>query len=166
LENDDAMLAIDALTNTVIATIPIGQAAQALNYVPGAAPDGGASNLLAPGTAGDALHLTLGPTGRGGNAATSVALFDQGFVQILEAAATGLAPRAPYVLGLAAKPDGSGAVVPLAAFTTNPAGAAIVTATGPIRTLVRDAAPEERRYLVIAPGKPGEAIAPVQVQRD
>jgi hypothetical protein len=166
LENDDAMIAIDALTNTVIATIPIGQAAQALNYVPGAAPDGGAPDLQPLGTAGEALRLTLGPKGGNGNAATSVALFDQGLVQIVEAAATGLAPHAPYVLGLAAKPDGSGAFVPLAAFMTNPAGAAIVNATGPIRALVRDTPPPERRYLVIAPGKPGEANAPVQVQRE
>ena len=39
LENADALAAIDTLTNKVIATIPIGQAPQALVYVPGAVPE-------------------------------------------------------------------------------------------------------------------------------
>ena len=33
-------------------------------------------------------------------APTSVALFDQGLVQVLQAAVTGLQPKQPYVLGL------------------------------------------------------------------
>src|SRR3989440_7730310 len=39
LENDDSLLAIDTLTNTVVATIRIGQAPQARTYVPNAVPD-------------------------------------------------------------------------------------------------------------------------------
>ena len=39
LENDDALVAIDTATNKVIANIPIGQAPQAIAYVPNAAPD-------------------------------------------------------------------------------------------------------------------------------
>ena len=38
LENDDQMIAIDTLTNRVIANIPIGQAPQAVAYVPNAVP--------------------------------------------------------------------------------------------------------------------------------
>src|SRR5262252_9161974 len=38
LENEDSLAAIDTLTNTVIAVSPIGQAAQALVYVPNAIP--------------------------------------------------------------------------------------------------------------------------------
>src|SRR5271169_4638505 len=38
LENNDALVAIDTATNQVIATIPIGQAPQAIAYVPDAAP--------------------------------------------------------------------------------------------------------------------------------
>src|SRR5277367_3570323 len=38
LENEDAMAAIDTLENRVIATVPIGQAPQALAYVPNAVP--------------------------------------------------------------------------------------------------------------------------------
>src|ERR1700742_2274161 len=38
LENDDQLVAIDTITNRVIATIPIGQAPQAVTYVPDAVP--------------------------------------------------------------------------------------------------------------------------------
>src|SRR5271169_1121134 len=38
LENDDQLTAIDTLTNTVIANVPIGQAAQGVAYVPDAVP--------------------------------------------------------------------------------------------------------------------------------
>src|SRR5215813_5209268 len=60
LENADAFAAIDTLTNKVIATIAIGQAPQALAYVPNAVADGnGTSNLQPLGVAGQAAHLTL-----------------------------------------------------------------------------------------------------------
>jgi len=98
-------------------------------------------------------------------APTSVALFDQGLLQVLQASATGLEPKQPYVLALADKPDGSGTLQPLASFMTNPAGAAIVNAIGPIRQQVKDgAAGDTRRYLVIAPQVGGRPAAPVQVQ--
>jgi hypothetical protein len=48
---------------------------------------------------------------------------------------------------------------------TNPAGAAIVNAVGPIRQIVKDAAPAERRFLVIRSGAPDEAGAVVQRQK-
>ena len=166
LENDDAMVAIDTLSNRVIASIPIGQAAQAVNYVPGAVPSGDGRQGLQPlGLAGQAAHVTLSAAGSAaGSPQTSVSLFDQGLVQVLEAAVTGLQPKAPYVLALSKAPDGAGALEPLAAFTTNPAGAAIVNATGPIRQLVTDPTPAQRRYLVIVPGQPDQLGAPVQVQ--
>src|ERR1700740_484111 len=44
LENEGRVAAIDALTNRVIATSPIGQAPQALVYVPGAVPATGTGN--------------------------------------------------------------------------------------------------------------------------
>lgn len=40
---------------------------------------------------------------------------------------------------------------PLANFMSNPAGAAIVNAIGPIRQLVQAEAAAARRYLVVAP---------------
>src|SRR5260221_4046149 len=60
LENDDGLVAIDALTNTVIATVPIGQAPQAVTYVPNAVPQGDGLQGLQPlGVAGQAAHLLL-----------------------------------------------------------------------------------------------------------
>ncbi len=159
LENADQIAAIDTGTNTVIANIPIGQAPQALVYVPGAAPEQASTAGLQPlGLAGQATHLTL--IGANGAAATSVSLFDQGLVQVLQAAAGGLEPRAPYVLALAGQPDGRGRVQALASFTTNPAGSAIVNAIGPIRQLVQSS-PDQRRYLVVMTGtseRPGSVV--------
>jgi YVTN family beta-propeller protein len=48
LENNDLLTAIDTLTNRVIATVPIGQAAQAVAYVPGAVPQGDGTQGLQP----------------------------------------------------------------------------------------------------------------------
>jgi hypothetical protein len=41
------------------------------------------------------------------------------------------------VLALATRADGRGKLEPLASFMTNPAGAAILNALGPIRQIVR-----------------------------
>jgi YVTN family beta-propeller protein len=92
LENEDRLGAIDTLTNTVIATSPIGQAAQAVVYVPNAVPvasDSGnaARNLQSLGVAGQSAQLWLAPPGqKSDRAPTSVSLSDQGLVQVLEAA--------------------------------------------------------------------------------
>jgi YVTN family beta-propeller protein len=164
LENADALAAIDTATNKVIANIPIGQAPQAIAYVPNAAPNPDDRENLQPlGVAGQVAHLALAPkqpTGDG-KAPTSVSLFDQGLIQILQASVTGLQPKQKYVLALAEHEDGSGPLQPLAAFMTNPAGSAIVNAAGPIRQIVDQGAKADRRYLVIASGEaamPGEAV--------
>jgi hypothetical protein len=68
--------------------------------------------------------------------------------------------------GLATRPDGGGSVEPLAAFTTNPAGSAIVNAVGPIRQIVRSAQIGQRRYLVVVEGVPEKLGALVQVQAE
>jgi hypothetical protein len=93
-----------------------------------------------------------------------VSLFDQGLTQVLQASVTGLEPKRPYVLGLSDKSDGNGSLQPLAAFTTNLAGAAIVNALGPIRQVVQGQGSVPRRYLVIVPGTADQHGAPVQVQ--
>ena len=164
LENGDRVVAINTLTNTVIASSPIGQGAQAVTYVPDAVPNGvGAQNLQPLGLSGMAAHLWLAtPGAHGGRPPTSVALFDQGLTQVLEASVTGLAPKHSYILALASRPDGSGPLTALSGFTTNPAGAAIVNAVGPIRQIVQGVGDPERRYLVIAPAVGG--APPLQVQ--
>jgi DNA-binding beta-propeller fold protein YncE len=167
LENDDQVIAIDTLAQRVVATAATGQAPQALVFAPDAVPTGAGTDGLQPlGVAGQAAHLTLAPPGADKAAAppTSVTLFDQGILQVLQAAVTGLPPKTPHVLALSNQPDGGGPLEPLAAFTTNPAGAAIVNAVGPIRQIVQGTAKAERRYLVIAPGTADKPGRPVQVQ--
>jgi len=165
LENADALAAIDTLSNKVIATIPIGQAPQAVNYVANAVPDGNGSAGLQPlGTAGKTAQLALAPAKAGGAAPTSVTLFDQGLTQILQASVTGLEPRKPYLLAFARSRDGRGPLEPLSAFMSNPAGSAIVNATGPIRQIVRSDERSQQRYLVITEGTADAPGAIVQVQ--
>lgn len=168
LENADALAAIDTASNRLIATIPIGQAPQAVNYVPNAVPDGdGASGLQPLGLAGQTAQLALAPakaSGSASNLPTSVTLFDQGLTQILQASVTGLEPRKGYLLALSRNRDGRGPLEPLSAFMTNPAGSAIVNATGPIRQIVRSDERSQQRYLVIAEGTAAQPGAIVQVQ--
>jgi YVTN family beta-propeller protein len=167
IENGDAVTAIDTSTNQVIATIPNGQAAQGLVYVSEAAPaQGAAAETLQPlGLAGAAVHLALGAPGS--KQATTVSLFDQGLTQVLQAAVTGLEPGTPYILALASKPDGTGKIEPLAQFMTNPAGAQIVNAVGPIRQIVDPGAqvPDARRYLTVMTVENGKPGRPVQLQK-
>src|SRR5712664_911325 len=120
LENADALAAIDTATNTVIANILIGQAPQAIAYVPGAAPDPDDRQNLQPlGVAGQVAHLALTRRDeKDGQTPTSVSLFDQGLIQVLQASVTGLEPKQKYVLALADRVDG-GHLQPLAAFMTN-----------------------------------------------
>lgn len=190
LENDDELLAIDTHTNKVVASVPIGQAPQAVIYVPdavpaigssgnaamtvgegmaSAVPDGsGLSGLQSLGVAGQAAHFTMVPTGTivavGSKAPTSVTLFDQGLVQVLEASVTGLKPMHRYVLALANHADGSGVAEGLSDFVTNPRGSAIVNAIGPIRQIVQGEGEMPRRYLVILPGSGTERGGPAQIQ--
>ena len=166
LEISDGVTAIDTLTNTVIATTPIGQAPQALIYVPDAVPSGpGTENLQPLGVAGQVAHLSLAPSATAaGKPPTSVSLYDQGLVQVLEASVTGLQSKQPYLLALAGNANGTGAVQPLQPFMTNAAGAAIVNAIGPIRQLIRSPGPAGRLYLVILSGTAEKPGAPVQIE--
>jgi len=100
LENANAVTAIDTKTNTVLTTIHTGQSPQGMVYIPGAVPRGdGTENLSPLGASGDAVHVTLASPGAI-NAETSVAVNNQGLIDLLQAAITGLEPRRPYVLAL------------------------------------------------------------------
>ncbi|PCD02965.1 hypothetical protein COC42_00550 [Sphingomonas spermidinifaciens] len=163
LENDDGLAVVDTATNKLVGTVPIGQAPQAIAYVANAVPRGdGLQNLQPLGLAGQSSTLSLG---KGGRALTNVTLFDQGLIQVLQASATGLMPKRPYQLVLAARADGGGEVQPLASFTTNPSGAAIVNASGPIRQVVQADASSGRRWLAIREGTADAPGAIVQVQQ-
>lgn len=167
LENADALAAIDTTTYKVLTTIPIGQAPQAVAYVPGAVPQGDGMKGLQPlGIAGQAVHLQLRSMGAPDDAqpATTVSLFEQGITQVLQASATGLEPKQPYLLALSSKADGSGDLEPLTGFMANAAGAAIVNAVGPIRQIVDARHEDERRYLVIARSDGSQQREIVQIQ--
>ena len=161
LENGNAVMAIDTVTNKVVATIASGQSPQGMVYIPNAVPSGaGTDNLTPLGVAAEAVHLNLTAVG-GSNIATTVVVNNQGLVDILQAAVTGVEPKKPYVLALSNNADGSGVLDPIAKFMGNPAGAAIVGAIGPLRKQVQGAGGVIKRYLVIAPlidDKPGAAI--------
>jgi YVTN family beta-propeller protein len=170
LENGTGMQVINTLTNQVVATLPGGQAAQALVYVPNAVPNGnGLSNLAPLGTSGQSVHLYLGPDSNSpaSGAPTTVTLNNQGPIDLLEAAVTGLDPNASYTLGLV--PDSKGPdqnFQPLATFQTNAAGAQIVESLGPLRQVLASSAQpqdqrDDQRFLEIVPTG---GTQPVQVQ--
>jgi len=129
--------------------------------------DNGTQGLQPLGVNGLATHLSLVPPNHDKamndtNAPTSISLFDQGFVQILQAAVTGLEPMQPYVLALSHNLNGSGTLEPLQQFMTRQDGAAIVNTIGPIRQLVLDN--ESPLYLVIVPGTANQHGNPIQIQ--
>jgi YVTN family beta-propeller protein len=163
LENADAAAAVDTLENKVVATIPLGQAPQGVAYVPNAVPQGdGMQNLQPLGAATKSVQLML--AAQDGKPVTQITLFDQGVVQILQAAVTGLPPKQSFVLALSDNSNGSGRLEPLAGFVTNPAGAAIVNTVGPIRQVTQGDGVAQKRYLVIATGTPAQPGELVQIQ--
>jgi YVTN family beta-propeller protein len=167
LENGTGINAIDALSNQVIATMPGGQSAQALVYIPNAVPSGdGLANLKPLGDSGLATHLVMGPPGSPfEKPATTVSINNQGLIDLLEAAVTGLQSKQRYELVLVEHPNPPyGAIQPLEAFQTNSAGAAVVTTLGPIKRTVTGSSEIQRRYLAIVPINNGSQGMPVQVQ--
>ncbi len=87
-------VAIDTLSNMVIASIPIGQTTQGLVYVPGTVSSGaGANNLAPPREAGNTarLHLQAGGTALP-HAEASAAVNSLGLLDLVQIAAEGLAP--------------------------------------------------------------------------
>ena len=165
LENANAVTAIDTSTNTVVATVASGQSPQGMVYIPNAVPTGaGADNLMPLGTAESAVHLTMGVAGAS-EVASTVVVNNQVLVDLLQAAVTGLEPKKPYLLALSMNADGSGALEPVAKFMTNPAGAAVVNAIGPLRKSVEGNPNTPRRYLVVAAMTDDKPGVPVQVQR-
>jgi YVTN family beta-propeller protein len=165
LENGQYAVAIDTLTNKVVADIPIGQTTQALVYVPGAVPTGdGMANLVPLGVAGEALHVEmLPPSGGGSKARATVAVNSLGVIDLLQIAAAGLQPGQEYQLFLVdslSKPDASR--VELTKLTANPSGAATAQAIGPLRTVIASgsAASQQpaQRYLIVTATGSDQAV--------
>jgi YVTN family beta-propeller protein len=153
LENGEHCVAIDTMTNKVIANIPIGQTTQALVYVPNAVSTGaGTENLMPLGTAANTarLHLKAGGTALP-DAQASVAVNSLGLLDLIQVAAKGLAPKAQYQVYLAESNQSPfGKLEPLAILKTNPDGAGIVQAIGPLKTLAgNDPNSAPQRFLIV-----------------
>jgi YVTN family beta-propeller protein len=160
LENGCAVQAIDTLTNKVIATIPIGQTAQALVYVPNAVPTGAGTENLAPlGQAADVTRIELkaipGTSSLGPSA--TVAVNSLGLLDLLEIAASHLQPKAKYTLLLS---DNNHPpfrnLLPLTTFVTWPDGAGVAQAIGPLKKVGSQPGQTgpvdvNRRYLILSP---------------
>jgi len=154
LENGEHCVAIDTVTNKVIANIPIGQTTQALVYVPNAVPSGsGTENLMPLGAAANTARLQLEAGGTAlPEAQASVAVNSLGLLDLVQIAATGLAPQTSYQVYLAESNQSRfGKLEPLAVLKTNPDGAGIVQAIGPLKVLAgndpNSSAPQ--RFLIV-----------------
>jgi YVTN family beta-propeller protein len=173
LENGNHAVAIDTLTNRVIANIPVGQTTQALVYIPGAVRAGpGTDSLVSLGEAVNTAHLRLKAAGTALPAAqASAAVNSLGLLDLVEIAATGLAPGAQYQAYLARNnhpPYGS--LEPLAIFKVNPDGAGIVQAVGPLKALVHpgtgtDASPSQRFLIITDLHNPSRVVLQQEVHR-
>ena len=154
LENGSAAGVIDTVTNRVIANVPIGQTTQALVYVPNAVLSGsGAENLVALGEGGNTATLRLEGVGSATHAQASVAVNSLGLMDLVQIAAEGLTPGTQYrvLLSESDQPPFKN-LQPLAILKTNPDGAGIVQAIGPLKALVPPGAGPvvpSRRFLIV-----------------
>ena len=165
LENGEHCAAIDTVTNKVIANIPIGQTSQALVYVPNAVPKGpGTENLTPLGTAANTaqLHLEAGGTAPA-EAQASVAVNSLGLLDLVQIAAKGLSPQKSYQVYLAdSNHEPFGQLEPLAILKTNPDGAGIVQAIGPLKILAGSgptSSTVSQRFLIVTDIKDSSQVA-------
>jgi YVTN family beta-propeller protein len=157
LENSVQAAVIDTLSNQVIADVPIGQTTQALVYVPKAVPNGdGTDNLVPLGEAGNTTRLHLEAAGTAlPDAQGWVAVNSLGLLDLVQIAAEGLTPKSQYQVYLADSDHAPfGKLEPLAVLRTNPDGAGIVQAIGPLKTLAGDASATagapSHRFIVVS----------------
>ena len=155
LENGETAVAIDTVSNKVIANISIGQTTQALVYVPNAVPNGtGTDNLTPLGEAGNTARLHLAAAGISlPSAQGSVAVNSLGLLDLVQIAVEELAPNTQYQVYLAESDHAPfGNLEPLAILKTNPDGAGIVQAIGPLKALAGSSSMSStasRRFLVV-----------------
>jgi YVTN family beta-propeller protein len=159
LENDGQAVVIDTVTNQVVAKIPNGQTSQALVYVPNAVPAGtGTENLVPLGEANNVAQLRLAAAGAGlPNAEATVAVNSLGLLDLVQIAAAKLAPKSQYQVYLAdSNHEPYGRLEPLAILKTNPDGAGIAQAIGPLKVLsgrTTDSSAVMKRFLIVVDSK-------------
>lgn len=151
LENEGMAAAIDTVSHQLLAKIPIGQTSQALVYVPNAVPDGaGTANLAGLGEATNTARLHLEAGGPAWpKAEASVAVNSLGLLDLVQIAAQGLEPKTQYQVYLAESSHPPfGKLQPLSVLKTNPDGAGIAQAIGPLKALAREG-PSPERFLIV-----------------
>ena len=101
------------------------------------------------------------------DAEASVAVNSLGLLDLVQVAAKGLAPKSQYQVYLAESDNAPfGKLEPLAVLKTNPDGAGIVQALGPLKTLaspVASVAAASRRFLVVTELKDSSHVVLRQV---
>jgi YVTN family beta-propeller protein len=125
LENGDAVDVIDTASNKVIKRVPVGQAPQALVYLPRAVKGEKGSSNLTPRVNADSINVALKPTGKQGTG--FIVVRHLGLVDSIESFLFKLKPMTVYNVYV------SGQAAPIGAFKTNDKGMANGTAIGPLR---------------------------------
>ncbi len=98
------------------------------------------------------------------NAQASVAVNSLGLLDLIQIAAEGLTPKSQYQVYLAESDHAPfGKLESLAVLKTNPDGAGIVQAIGPLKTLARNSTPAggaaSRRFLIVTdPKDPSQVV--------
>lgn len=156
LENGDAVDVIDASKNETVARIPVGQAPQALVFVPGAAGAGDPRANLTPRPSGpENVNIALQPA-PGAEGAGFVVSRNLGLVDILEVNVSKLKPDTVYRVFL------EGRDVPVAVLKTNPKGMGTVSAVGPTREVRPGGSAQAvaRTRVLVVEGEAAPASAP------
>ncbi|RYG86791.1 MAG: hypothetical protein EON59_09130, partial [Alphaproteobacteria bacterium] len=160
LENGDKVDVIDTAKQKVVAEIPIGQAPQALVFVPGAVPDGaGTQNLMPLKTGPENLTLSLkapeGATGSG-----MVVSRNLGLVDTIDVSIAKLKPMTEYGVFFEGQDE------PVVVLKTNDKGAGMASSIGPVRTIgaPREPTAGKEPRLVVVEGLKGTA-SPVLASR-
>ena len=146
LENGDKVDVIDTAEQKVVAEIPIGQAPQALVFVPGAVPEGAGTENLMPLKAGpENLTLSLkAPEGADGSG--MVVSRNLGLVDAIDVSLAKLKPMTEYGVFFEGQDE------PVVVLKTNDKGAGMASSIGPVRTIGapgEPAAGKEPRLVVV-----------------
>ena len=152
-ENGDKVDVIDTAEQKVVAEIPIGQAPQALVFVPGAVPEGAGTENLMPLKAGpENLTLSLkAPEGADGSG--MVVSRNLGLVDAIDVSVAKLKPMTEYGVFFEGQDE------PVVVLKTNDKGAGMASSIGPVRTIgaPREPTAGKEPRLVVVEGLKGTA---------
>jgi YVTN family beta-propeller protein len=157
LENGDGVQVIDPATNKIIATMPGGQAPQALVYLSKVAPSADDRSNLVPRVNQDSHNIALKPTT--GEGKGFVVVRNLGVVDAMEVFLYKLKPNTVYNVTVSSQ------AAPVGSFRTNDAGMANGTMIGPVRAqAASDAAAKADRLMVTEAGTGSATPVLVSVQ--